>query len=162
MKIKTVEEINNQIAFQRKQLKRAKAALKAAEHSGSSELIIAINVEHVNCILAGLDMLYWVLDIEDYSLKIDTWVAKNKEIMIPYTEKVKFNKTNLYGCGPITHDDVYTIEEFKECCDTGAFVDYDGYGYPVRNKLANRSILVKPSDLKSIPECATHIVWFNN
>ncbi len=77
-----------------------------------------------------------------------------------YDEPVKFDKTNLYGCGP-KGDDVYTVEEFKACVKSGAFIDYDGFGHPVKNKLANRFIYVRPSKLGRIPKDATHIVWYN-
>ena len=78
-----------------------------------------------------------------------------------YSEKVKFTKTGQYGCGPIGEDDVYTVEEFKELAKDGAFIDYDGHGYPVKDKLADRSIMIRPSKVKNIPSDATHIVWYN-
>ena len=78
-----------------------------------------------------------------------------------YIEEVKFTSTGNYGCGPADEDDVYTIEEFKEYCDTGAFIDYDGFGYPVKDKLSDPSIFIKPSRLDLIPKDATHIIWFN-
>ena len=78
-----------------------------------------------------------------------------------YTEKVNFTKTGQYGCGPDNEDDVYTVEEFKAYCENGSFIDYDGYGHPVKDKLADESINIKPSKLENIPENATHIIWFN-
>lgn len=79
-----------------------------------------------------------------------------------YTESVKFSVTGTYGNA--THpdeDDVYTIEEFKDFCSSGAFIDYDGFGYPVRDKKCNPAVTIKPSRLDDIPEDATHIVWYN-
>ncbi len=78
-----------------------------------------------------------------------------------YSYPVKFSKTNQYGCGPDNEDDVYTVEEFKWHVEHDSFVDYDGYGYPVKDKKADKSILIQPSTVTKIPECATHIVWFN-
>lgn len=79
-----------------------------------------------------------------------------------YTQKVKFSATGRYGCGPGDEDDVYTIEEFLQLCDSGSFIDYDGFGYPVKDSMADPSIMVNPSSAKySIPKDATHIVWFN-
>lgn len=78
-----------------------------------------------------------------------------------YTRPVKFTSTNNYGCGPDDEDDVYTVEEFTEQCTSGAFVDYDGFGYPVKDSLADVEIYIYPSGLDQIPEDATHIVWFN-
>lgn len=78
-----------------------------------------------------------------------------------YTQKVKFSSTNNYGCGPKGEDDVYTIKEFKACCKSSAFIDYDGIGYPVKDGLRDTSIVIRPSRLKDIPADATHIVWCN-
>ncbi len=58
-------------------------------------------------------------------------------------------------------DDVMTVEEFRQSCDSGMFIDYDGYGYPVRNNMADPKCQVYPSNLSCIPSDATHIVWFN-
>ena len=78
-----------------------------------------------------------------------------------YDDPVKFSGTGRYGCGPEDEDDVYTVEEFRDCCEVGAFIDYDGFGYPVKNSLADNSITIVPSRLEEIPEDATHIIWFN-
>ena len=78
-----------------------------------------------------------------------------------YSEPVKFTKTGQYGCGPANEDDVYTVEEFKQCCHDHAFIDYDGFGHPVKDGLADESITIKPSRLGLIPNDATHIVWYN-
>jgi hypothetical protein len=78
-----------------------------------------------------------------------------------YDEPVKFTKTNQYGCGPKDEDDVYTVEEFKQHAKDQAFIDYDGFGHPVKDKLANTFIYIRPSKLHMIPKDATHIVWYN-
>lgn len=79
--------------------------------------------------------------------------------MIQYTDPVSFTETNLYGCGE--GDDVYTVAEFLALVDTNAFMDYDGYGYPVKDNKAAR-VTISPSSARSdIPEDATHIVWYN-
>jgi len=78
-----------------------------------------------------------------------------------YSEKVKFNSTNNYGYTLNIEDDVYTIKEFLECVNCGAFIDYDGFGYPVKDKMADSSIMIYPSRIKDIPDDATHIVWYN-
>lgn len=58
--------------------------------------------------------------------------------------------------------DVFTVEEFKQYCQTGAFVDYDGYGYAAKNGMAaGGKAVIQPSKLNEIPDDATHIVWFN-
>jgi hypothetical protein len=79
-----------------------------------------------------------------------------------YDEPVKFSGTDHYGCGPKGEDDVYTTVEFLEHCNDGGFIDYDGFGYPVKDKLADTSVFIKPSSAKdTIPKDATHIVWYN-
>lgn len=80
---------------------------------------------------------------------------------MPYSKKVKFTATNRYGCGPDSEDDVYTVEEFREHVSCWAFVDYDGFGHPVKDGLSDPSILIKPSRVADIPPDATHIVWYN-
>ena len=78
-----------------------------------------------------------------------------------YGELVKFSNTNQYGGGPDDEDDVYTVEEFKEQVKNGSFIDYDGFGHPVKDRKADRSIDIKPSRLERIPKDTTHIVWYN-
>ncbi len=78
-----------------------------------------------------------------------------------YTKPVSFTATGRYGCGPPEEDDVYTVDEFRRNVSCGAFVDYDGFGYPVKNSMANPTIVIQPSRLDRIPPDATHIVWFN-
>jgi len=55
---------------------------------------------------------------------------------------------------------VMTVEEFKNDCAAGGFIDYDGFGQPVKDNKAAK-IYIKPSALEEIPQEATHIVWFN-
>lgn len=79
-----------------------------------------------------------------------------------YTEPVMFTATNRYGCGPDDEDDVYTIDEFMQHVKAQAFIDYDGFGHPVKDGKADESICIYPSRAKeTIPGDATHIVWFN-
>lgn len=59
------------------------------------------------------------------------------------------------------HDDIYTVEEFKIMVKHGVLIDYDGFGYPMKDGLADDEILVYPSRVDDIPEDATHVVWFN-
>ncbi len=79
-----------------------------------------------------------------------------------YTQKVTFTKTGQYGCVPEDEDEVYTIGEFKRLCAIHMFMDYDGFGHPVKGKKADPSVCIKPSRLHEIPKDATHIVWWFN
>lgn len=71
------------------------------------------------------------------------------------------SKTGVYDSRPEDGDDVYTVEEFLAHTRTGAFIDYDGYGHPMKGGKADPSIVIKPSKPESIPADATHILWYN-
>ncbi len=86
---------------------------------------------------------------------------KRKLAVSNYTEPVTFTATGRCGCSPVGEDDVYTIKEFKELCESNALIDYDGFGEPVKDNKADNSIAIKPSNLDNIPDDATHIVWYN-
>ena len=57
--------------------------------------------------------------------------------------------------------DLMTVKDFLEACEVGAFIDYDGYGYPVKDEKMMSNFIVLPSKRGEIPKDATHIVWFN-
>jgi hypothetical protein len=78
-----------------------------------------------------------------------------------YDKKVNFSVTGTYGCGPDDEDDVYTVDQFINLCESNMFIDYDGYGHPVKDGLCDRHITIYPSGLHNIPLDATHIVWYN-
>jgi len=54
-----------------------------------------------------------------------------------------------------------TVAEFRIYVRSGAFIDYDGYGYPVKDEMMNNSLPILPSKVDDIPSDATHIIWFN-
>ena len=67
---------------------------------------------------------------------------------------------------PISKDsDVYAIKEFIEMCQSGFFIDYDGFGlYATETEVTEfPSGIVKPSDImkNNINLNYSHIVWFN-
>lgn len=78
-----------------------------------------------------------------------------------YTELLNFSAVNRFGDVPASEHDVYTVEHFKESCEDYSFIDSDGFGNPVKGQFADPAIVVLPSELDSIPPCATHIVWYN-
>lgn len=88
-----------------------------------------------------------------------------------YTKRVRFTSTNNYGSGPANEDDVYTIAEFNELCKGGLFIDYDGFGSPVKNVNQDpdgkpeyrcaTNWIVYPSRYLHVPYDATHIIWYN-
>ena len=58
--------------------------------------------------------------------------------------------------------DLMTVEEYLDSVEHGAFIDYDGYGHPVKNDMEDANLFIYPSEGdRHIPFDATHIVWFN-
>lgn len=53
-----------------------------------------------------------------------------------------------------------TVKEFVASVEVNAFIDYDGFGYPVKNNKHNGQVIL-PSRVDEIPKDTTHIVWFN-
>jgi len=62
------------------------------------------------------------------------------------------------------YGDIMTLEEWKKCCESGAFIDYDGRGY-LGNEKQSTDIKIYPSMVKydCLPdnEKFTHVAWFN-
>lgn len=60
------------------------------------------------------------------------------------------------------YGDVFSFEEFQDCCFEYSFIDSDGCGYyATKDKMTN--ILANPSDIMIgyIREEFSHVVWFN-
>ena len=66
-----------------------------------------------------------------------------------YTKKINLEK-----------EYVLTVEEFLQAVEHNTLIDYDGYGYPVKNGYADKNCTIIPSEFDKIPLDATHIVWF--
>ncbi len=53
-----------------------------------------------------------------------------------------------------------TVAAFKERVADGAFIDYDGFGSPLKDgRMAD--VLFYPSQVEELPPDATHILWYN-
>jgi hypothetical protein len=60
------------------------------------------------------------------------------------------------------HGDVMTLNQFKNICRNGGFIDYDGFGhYLDGDKMTD--IIILPSDVKhkSLRHELNRIIWFN-
>lgn len=64
--------------------------------------------------------------------------------------------------------DLMTVKDFKEACDEGAFIDYDGFGDLVKDgKIVTPldedeiPLWIKPSRRHLISADVTHILWYN-
>ena len=53
------------------------------------------------------------------------------------------------------------IDEWIDNCKCGAFIDYDGFGHPVKENKMDGSLIVIPSEYELVPKDATHIMWYN-
>lgn len=69
--------------------------------------------------------------------------------MANYTEK------------PQSDDHIMTWEDFFEYCKDKLFIDYDGHAHPMKDGFIDPNIWIYPSTRNSIPEDATHVVWYN-
>lgn len=56
--------------------------------------------------------------------------------------------------------DLLTREEWLGAVKVGGFVDYDGYGYAVKDGMFWPHA-ISPSTADVLPDDATHVVWFN-
>ena len=61
---------------------------------------------------------------------------------------------------PTSYGDLMTVEDFRGNCEGGGFIDYDGFGHPVKDGKASKQ-RIYPSERNQIPKDATHIIWFN-
>jgi hypothetical protein len=61
------------------------------------------------------------------------------------------------------YGDLFTMEQFRQDCADGYFIDYDGSGCLATATGMSREVIY-PSMFKQgvvFPEWATHVVWFN-
>lgn len=59
------------------------------------------------------------------------------------------------------YGDLMPVNEWLDCCEMGGFIDYDGFGYPVRDMRECPDLCLFPSMRHLVPKDATHIIWFN-
>lgn len=72
-----------------------------------------------------------------------------------YTQRVDTENTeDSIGC-------YMTVTAFLGAVNDGVFTDYDGYGHPCLGDLMDPDTYVYASKTYTIPDTATHIVWFN-
>lgn len=61
-----------------------------------------------------------------------------------------------------TYGDKMSVQEWLASVECGCFIDYDGYGHPVRGLKMDGSIIVRPSErLTKVPLDAKQIMWYN-
>ena len=121
-------------------------------------------LEDINKELNKAEEEYQILANKDYptyelysevlaplSRKIDS-LDRHRRMIMPYELK------------PIDNDEphIMSIEDFISSCKDGSFIDYDGFGYYLKNGMET-DIKIYPSDVKynSIRKEFTKIIWFN-
>ena len=69
--------------------------------------------------------------------------------------------------GPVKYKEInkdlafMTIQDWKNCCAAGGYIDYDGYGY-LCTATQQSDIQIRPSEShKEISSIFTHINWVN-
>lgn len=78
-------------------------------------------------------------------------LSREKRLIMPY----ELSELPDYG-------DLMSLKEFISCAKSGGFIDYDGFGYYVKDNMET-NIVIKPSDVihKSIRKDFDKIIWFN-
>lgn len=59
------------------------------------------------------------------------------------------------------YGDLFTLQDWLDCCNDRSFIDYDGFGCASDGKLMT-SKCYYPSERNNLPESTTHIIWFNS
>ena len=55
-----------------------------------------------------------------------------------------------------------TIDAWLKNIGDGGFIDYDGFGHPVKDDKMDGDVLLLPSrGARNVPEGTTHVAWFN-
>jgi hypothetical protein len=78
-------------------------------------------------------------------------LSREERMIMPY----ELSELPSYG-------DVMTLEHFIECVKEGGFIDYDGYGYYVKDGMET-DITIHPSDIGhgAIRKEFDTIIWYN-
>lgn len=132
----------------------------------------------------------------EYSKKDSGWVAKKQGTDYKYTrvrnspsfstieeaeEWINENDKGGFQLPWIDHKigtssgHLMPLQEWKECCDDGGFIDYDGYGDPIDENYQKIDMgkvndflddVISPSDYThrggmKIPENTKYILWYN-
>jgi predicted nuclease with TOPRIM domain len=89
-------------------------------------------------------------EVGDLQKLVSSLNRKLRMMQIP-----KFSELSDFG-------DVMSLEDFINCVKCGGFIDYDGYGYYIKDNQES-DIEIYPSDVKhnSIRKDFDTIIWFN-
>ena len=64
---------------------------------------------------------------------------------------------------PVVEDDgtLFTVAQWRHDIRQTYLIDYDGWGYPVKDGLMDTTKGYYPSEQAELPRDATHVMWFN-
>ena len=114
-------------------------------------------MEYAKLVKQFAGTMYEMLDSEEYYIK-DNWGTFRRRLEMRVATPVD---TTNYTNKPSEYGDVMTVADWVESCVDGFFIDYDGYGAPMKGKLVAKNCIVWPSIRHLIPKDATHIEWYN-
>lgn len=58
--------------------------------------------------------------------------------------------------------DVMTVKDFLAACEFRFFIDYNGFGHPIKNGMMDGEYKLYPSQMPSkMPTDADNVAWFN-
>ncbi len=67
----------------------------------------------------------------------------------------------MYNTEIPDYGDLIPVSEFILDCQSGGFIDFDGYGHPTKDGKMDETITIRPSKLNEIPSDCEAICWFN-
>ena len=122
------------------------------------------NLKEINAQLDQLDKEYdEAFNLPTVDQYMDACKENWKRRMPILFEKQKLTEVTFINDIP-DYGDLMTIEEFKECCEDGGFIDYDGSGvYSDGVRETNISAIASMFKAGLILDnpLLTHILWFN-
>lgn len=124
----------------------------------SDEAIYALGkAEYDKLVERFSNTAYEVTDTEEEYIR-DGWDTFRRRLEVkvatPAHTVVYDSETSKWG-------DVMAVKEWVECCEVGGFIDYDGFGKPMKEGLVACNCILHPSIRHLIPQDATHIEWYN-
>ena len=108
--------------------------------------------KHWQEIPGGLDFAQYEAKVEEIYKDVNRLSSEYRLIQTP----------KLKEAGEFELECLMTFEEFKDCCESGGFIDYDGSGR-YGNATHESNIPIYPSDIMSgeFRNDFTHVYWYN-
>lgn len=140
--------------------------LKAKERSTSSGELMAKSEKKLlerlqKAQKREVEVWHEALDLshDDYLKKMKPYSAKTRRASRAYRKVKSYKLDDLPDYG-----DVMPLDEFIDCCKHGTFINYDGYGYYVKDG-KQTDIKIHPTDITegkmAIRKEFDTIIWFN-